>query len=203
MNKQGRINLSCFFIADEIYPSYREKEIRMNIKLTILALSYLGVIVAANWALTTFGMINIGFGLMAPAGVFFAGLSFGLRDALQESYGRLLTILLIFVGAGLSWFISPTFAIASGAAFLFGELADFAVYTPLREKQWATAVIASNIVGSIVDSILFLWLAFGTAALTWSGILGLTLGKFYMILPALFIVKYYRNQTNDLLRQPV
>lgn len=173
-----------------------------KLRLIILALSYLGVILAANWALETWGMISIGFGLMAPAGVFFAGLSFGLRDALQESHGRLLTIALIFVGAGLSWFISPAFAVASGTAFLFGELADFAVYTPLREKRWATAVIASNIVGSILDSVLFLWLAFGTAALTWSGIAGLTLGKFYMILPALFIVRYYRNQTNDLLYSP-
>jgi uncharacterized PurR-regulated membrane protein YhhQ (DUF165 family) len=174
-----------------------------NLKFILLALAYLGVILAANWALVTWGMISIGFGLMAPAGVFFAGLSFGLRDALQESHGRLSTITLIFIGAGLSWFISPTFALASGIAFLFGELADLAVYTPLRQKQWTTAVIASNIVGSIIDSILFLLLAFGTEELTWQGLAGLTLGKFYMIIPSIFIVKYYRNQTNDLLRQSV
>ena len=39
-----------------------------------------------------------------------------------------------------------------GTAFLLSELADFAVYTPLAERRWLTAVVASNIVGTIVDS---------------------------------------------------
>jgi uncharacterized PurR-regulated membrane protein YhhQ (DUF165 family) len=52
--------------------------------------------------------------------------------------------------------------IASGVAFLTSELADFAVYTPLRERHWLGAVTLSNTVGLTIDSALFLFLAFGS-----------------------------------------
>jgi uncharacterized PurR-regulated membrane protein YhhQ (DUF165 family) len=46
--------------------------------------------------------------------------------------------------------------VASAVAFLFSELADFVVYQPLRERRWLLAVFASNVVGLVIDSILFL-----------------------------------------------
>ena len=46
--------------------------------------------------------------------------------------------------------------------FLFSELADFAVYQPLRERRWLLAVAASNLVGLVIDSVLFLQIAFGS-----------------------------------------
>ena len=51
---------------------------------------------------------------------------------------------------------------ASAVAFGFSELADFAVYQPLRERRWLLAVFASNVVGLVIDSILFLQIAFGS-----------------------------------------
>lgn len=125
-------------------------------------LGFIATIAAANWALTTFGLVPVGFGLMAPAGVYFAGLGFTLRDLTQDHYGRGTTFLCIAVGAGLSALLSPTLALASGAAFLVSETADLLVYTPLRERHWLGAVAASNVVGLVVDSALFLWLAFGS-----------------------------------------
>jgi queuosine precursor transporter len=154
------------------------------VKATLLAIAFLGCVVGANWAVSTFGMVPVGFGMVGPAGLYFAGLSFGLRDALHEVAGRVWVLALIVAGAGLSWFIEPTFAVASGTAFLVAELADFAVYTPLRERNWKAAVIASNVVGSIVDSAIFLWLAFGSLA----HIEGQVWGKALMILPAMVIV---------------
>ena len=44
----------------------------------------------------------------------------------------------------------------------FSELADFAVYTPLRERHLTLATVLSGLVGSIVDSVIFLSLAFGS-----------------------------------------
>ena len=38
--------------------------------------AYIACIVGANWAVATFGPVPVGFGLVAPAGVFFAGLTF-------------------------------------------------------------------------------------------------------------------------------
>jgi uncharacterized PurR-regulated membrane protein YhhQ (DUF165 family) len=50
------------------------------------------------------------------------------------------------IGAGLSALVSPQFAVASGIAFLVSELADLAVYTPLRQRNWLAAVALSNTV---------------------------------------------------------
>lgn len=125
-------------------------------------LGYIGTIVAANWAIQTFGLVPVGFGLVAPAGVYFAGLAFTLRDLTQESLGRAWTIAAIILGAGCSALLSPSLALASGLAFLVSESADMVVYTPLRRRRWLCAVAASNTVGLVVDSALFLWLAFGS-----------------------------------------
>lgn len=123
---------------------------------------YILVIVLANWAIQQFGLVPVGFGLLAPAGVYFAGLAFTLRDLVQESLGRTWTVVAIVAGAAVSAVLSPQLALASGIAFLVSEFADFAVYTPLRRKHWLVAVGLSNTVGLVADSVLFLTLAFGS-----------------------------------------
>jgi uncharacterized PurR-regulated membrane protein YhhQ (DUF165 family)/NADPH-dependent 7-cyano-7-deazaguanine reductase QueF len=126
------------------------------------AATYLATIVAANWAINRYGAVPVWPGLAAPAGVYFAGAAFTLRDLTQEHLGRLATLAAIAAGAGLSYLIaSPRLAAASAAAFAASELADFAVYQPLRARRLLLAVLASNVVGSVVDSALFLALAFG------------------------------------------
>lgn len=123
---------------------------------------YILTIFGANWAIQTFGLVPVGFGLLAPAGVYFVGASFTLRDAVQEELGRRWTVAAIVIGAALSYLVSPQFALASGVTFLVSETTDFFVYTPLKERSWLAAVAASNIVGLLVDSALFLYLAFGS-----------------------------------------
>ncbi len=130
----------------------------------IWPLGFIATVVAANWLIATFHLVPVGFGLVAPAGVYAAGLAFTFRDLTQDRYGKRVTVACIIIGAALSWFISERFELASGAAFLVSEFADFAVYTPLRARGWLKAVIASNVVGLVVDSALFLWLAFGSIA---------------------------------------
>jgi hypothetical protein len=56
----------------------------------------------------------------------------------------------------------PPSTASSTVAFLLSDLADLAVYTPLQRRRLMLAVQASGVVGLIVDSIVFLWLAFGT-----------------------------------------
>jgi len=163
----------------------------------IAVLAFLATIPAANWALERYGFVSIGFGLMAPAGVYFAGLAFGLRDIAHELAGRRAVIGAIVAGAGLSWFIEPDFAVASGVAFLVSESADLAIYDPLRNRSWPAAVVASNTVGAAVDSVLFLSLAFSSTA----GWVDLTIGKLYMVAPVMLLMREVRRR--DLLRQPV
>jgi hypothetical protein len=68
-----------------------------------------------------------------------------------------------------------------------------AVYTPLRARQWTLAVVASNLAGAVLDSIIFLWLAFGWDAVGefW---FGQTLGKMYMALPAVLLMWAWRHR---------
>tara|TARA_Y100000310_G_C20624974_1_gene785352 strand:- start:1070 stop:1591 length:522 start_codon:yes stop_codon:yes gene_type:complete len=140
--------------------------------------AFLATIVGANWTLATFGIVPIGFGLAAPAGVFWAGLAFSARDALREHDGRLTVAVGIAVGCVLSFAIEDAqrFALASGVAFGLSEAADSLVYEPLRRSGRIRALACSNAVGLVVDSAVFLWLAFGSLAY----IDGQLVGKLYM-----------------------
>ncbi|UVF61161.1 membrane protein [Arthrobacter phage Aoka] len=126
----------------------------------VIAVGFLGCILAANVVTTHLGMVPVGFGLVATAGTYFAGLTFILRDALQDTAGKRWTIAVIALGAALSFLVAdPFIALASAAAFGLAELADLAIYTPLRKHGYLRAAIASNIAGAFVDTAVFLWIA--------------------------------------------
>lgn len=125
----------------------------------VTSLLFIGTIVAANIVTTRYGVVPIGFGLAATAGTYFVGLAFILRDAVQDLLGRWV-FAVIGAGAVLSFAVSsPTIALASVVAFLLSELADLAVYTALRDRGYLRASVASNVVGAVVDTAVFLTLA--------------------------------------------
>jgi hypothetical protein len=145
------------------------------------AILFVATVWLANWLLSTYGVVSIGFGLEAPAGVFAVGLAFTLRDIVHRTLGRNVVFLCILVGCALAYLVEAnaqipggyvTIAAASAAAFLFSELADLTVYTPLEQRSFLGAVAASNIVGTVVDSVLFLMLAFGSLAFLQGQIVG-------------------------------
>lgn len=162
---------------------------------------YAGAIVLSNysiahWGIPTFPggphLTPVGFGLLAPSGVWAAAVSFPARDVTQRLGGRWLGVLAILVGAVVSWQISdPHIAVASGVTYLCSETADFAVYTPLQRRWFVPAVFASGCVAIVVDSALFLHLAgiYSTPALE-----GLILGKFWVILAAVPVTWALRNR---------
>ena len=154
-------------------------------------IAYILTVPAANFAIEQWGTISVGFGLLAPAGVLFAGAAFTLRDLTQERYGRWVTVGAIGAGGLLSLLVSDPFvAVASSTAFLVSELADFLVYTPLRERGMLRAVAASNVVGVIVDSVLFLTIAFGSVAF----LPGLLLAKLYTVPPSVALLWLLRRR---------
>lgn len=130
------------------------------LRLASLIALFVGAVVGANYYTSTYGLVEFAPGVMATAGTALAGLTFALRDELQDAAGRRVVLALIVVGAALSYAVSDArLALASGLAFLLSELADFAVYTPLVKRGYMRAALASNIVGAIVDTWLFLTLA--------------------------------------------
>jgi uncharacterized PurR-regulated membrane protein YhhQ (DUF165 family) len=138
----------------------------------------------ANWLISHYGVVPVGFGLVAPAGVYAAGVAFTLRDVVDRTLGRWAVVGAIVVGGGLSYLVSPSFAFASAAAFLASELADLTVYAPLERRSFVGAVLLSNTVGLVVDSWLFLTLAFHSTAF----LQGQVVGKAWMTLAALPLV---------------
>jgi queuosine precursor transporter len=149
------------------------------------ATAFIGCVVLANWMTTQWPSMPVGFGVTATAGTLAAGACLALRDGLQDTGGRLAVLLAIVVGAVLSLATSnPRFAVASAVAFLVSELLDAIIYTPLRkrsevgDRRWAGAVTASNTVGTLADTAIFLGLAFGPGAIL-AGLGGQILGKAY------------------------
>jgi uncharacterized PurR-regulated membrane protein YhhQ (DUF165 family) len=127
---------------------------------------------------------------MAPSGVLVIGAALVLRDIVHERMGPVWTLGAIFAGAGLSaFFAPPALVIASAAAFLLSELADMLIYTPLRERRLMLAVFTSGVAGSVVDSAVFLWLAFGS--LTYMP--GQVVGKLWASLIAVVVLLVLRR----------
>jgi uncharacterized PurR-regulated membrane protein YhhQ (DUF165 family) len=160
--------------------------------------AFIACIPIANWMIGNIGttcvpsgpcLVAVAPGLMAPSGVIMIGLALVLRDLVQRRLGRAWSLGAIVVGAGLSASVAPpSLVLASAAAFFFSELADFLVYTPLQRRRFVTAVIAGSTVGLIVDSVIFLWLAFGSLQFLW----GQVIGKAWMVLASLPFIYWLR-----------
>lgn len=130
------------------------------------AVGLVATVVVANVVTSRFGLIPAGFGLLVPAGTYAAGLALGLRDAVHTLGGVRLVLAAIAVGALASALTADgRIALASALAFLVAELLDLGVYAPLRRRGWRRAVVASNAVGAVVDTVVFLAVSgFGLSA---------------------------------------
>jgi len=160
----------------------------------------------ANWLITHWGTVKYpdspwlipvwpaawtmsGQTIYAPSGVIAIGVAFTLRDLVQRRLGVEWTIIAILIAAALSAVLQPSLALASAVAVLLAEGLDLFVYTPLQRRNLVVAVVASNTVGVIVDSIVFLSLAFGSLAL----LKGQVIGKLWMTVIAMPIILALRS----------
>ncbi len=160
--------------------------------------AFIACVPTANWMVGNIGttcvpngpcLIPVAPSLMAPSGVLMIGLAFVLRDLVQRRLGRTWSLGALVVGVGLSAAVAPpSLVLASAIAFFVSELADFLVYTPLQRRRFVTAVIAGSTVGLMIDSVIFLWLAFGSLEFFW----GQVIGKAWMVLVSLPFIYWLR-----------
>ncbi len=177
---------------------------RKAVEGSIFVVLFCLTIPAANWMIGHVGtvcvvdgpcVLPVAPGIMAPSGVLMIGAALVLRDLVQRRLGAGFGIAAILVGAAISAALAPrALVIASAAAFLLSEFADFAVYTPLARRRLVLAVLASSLVGLVVDSIVFLWLAFGSLEF----LEGQIIGKTWMVLLALPLIAYMRRRDDRL-----
>lgn len=145
--------------------------IKNGLKFALIG-GYVATIPIANWMIGNIGtfcvpngpcLIPVGFGMTAPSGVLMVGLALVLRDFVQEHFGKKWAFAAIAVGAVLSYLLAdPFIAFASFVAFFSSELLDFLVYSKIRERGKPMAIAVSGMFGAAADSVLFLYLAFGS-----------------------------------------
>jgi uncharacterized PurR-regulated membrane protein YhhQ (DUF165 family) len=177
---------------------------RQKVEGSLFLAGFILCVPAANWMIGNLGtvcppgnpcLIPVAPGIMAPSGVVMIGLALVLRDLVQRRLGVGFAALGILVGAAISvFFAPPALVIASAVAFLFSEIADLAVFTPLQKRGLVLAVLISSIVGLVIDSLLFLWLAFGS----FEFLNGQIIGKAWMVLFALPFVHLIRQRDKAL-----
>jgi uncharacterized PurR-regulated membrane protein YhhQ (DUF165 family) len=120
-------------------------------------------VLAARWIIPLF------FGLAVPAGVFAVAPTFSLRDGIHERWGRKGAYILILVASLMSWGLAiltgsevlARVTLASVLSFIINESLDTEIYQALRNHSKLAAILGSNAVSSLVDSVLFIWIAFG------------------------------------------
>lgn len=165
----------------------------------LAALGFILTVPFGNWMVVNVGLvcqpggpclIPVWPGVMSPSAVLVAGLALVLRDAVHEILGGRWAVACIAAGSVLSAvFSEPSLVLASAGAFLFAETADFLVYSPLRHRSLGWAVVLSGLAGSIVDSAIFLTMAFGSLEF----LFGQVLGKFWMSLLGGAVLMAYRR----------
>jgi queuosine precursor transporter len=144
----------------------------------------LASVYAANYLVQHVGIVQVWpTHLYAPAGVYMAGCAFLFRDTVQRLASVRLALLGIACGALLSLLVSPTLAGASAAAFTVSEVTGLAVLA-LLGRRLLPAVAAAQLAAALVDSFVFLWLAFGSVAF-WQG---QTVGKLSVLALAFPVV---------------
>lgn len=126
--------------------------------------------------------IPIAPGLFATSGSLPIGAAFVLRNFVQRRFGMLISACTVMMGAALAGYLAPpSLVVASGVAMLIAGFIDLAVYTALSRWHFVYAMAISCAVSAVVDSMVFLWLAFGSLDL----VAGQSLAKIFVVLAAL------------------
>lgn len=134
----------------------------------IYALIMAAVVVASNF-LVQFPVTGTFWGValadLLTWGAFIYPVAFLVTDLANRQFGpaiaRRIVLVGFIVGVTLSFLASaPRIAIASGTAYLIGQLLDISVFNQLRRQTWWRAPLAGSLLGSALDTLLFFSLAF-------------------------------------------
>ncbi len=144
---------------------------RRSIDLFLLLLAMVIVVVSSNilvqYPVTgTLGAIQLAD--ILTWGAFTYPFAFLVTDLANRSFGPTIARRIVLAGFAIAvvlsiYFATPRLAIASGTAFLVGQLLDVTVFNRLRNGVWWAAPWVASVLGSIVDTAIFFSLAFAPA----------------------------------------
>ena len=110
-------------------------------------------------------------------GAFSYPLVFLVSDLSNRALGPQVARRIAWVGFALAVVVSLLLApwrvaLASGAAFLFSQLMDVAVFNRWRRQSWWKAPLIGSLVASVVDTAVFFFLAFAGSDMDWLRLAG-------------------------------
>jgi hypothetical protein len=138
-------------------------------RYTLIYVLLMTLVVVASNVLVQFPVQATLYGInladLLTYGAFTYPVAFLITDLTNRQFGprfaRIVVIAGFVVGIGISWYLStPRIAIASGSAFLFGQLLDISVFNKLRRQAWWRAPLIASIVGTLLDTLMFFSFAF-------------------------------------------
>lgn len=164
----------------------------------IFYILFLAMIPAANYTLLHIGVtcpadrpciIPVWFYpvIYAPSGVLFAGLALVLRDILQRLAGLSLSLIAVICGTIISYlYVDANLAIAGCSAYFLSEITDTCIYTYLQKYSLILAIFISACAGLMVDSLVFLHIAFDS----YQFLPGQIIGKLWMVVLSIPVIKF-------------
>lgn len=143
----------------------------MDRSLSTLALpiAAMTLVVVASNILVQFPFQPFGLGDYLTWGAFTYPVSFLVTDLTNRRYGPRLARGVVAAGFVIAvalsvWLATPRIALASGTAYLVGQLLDISVFNRLRRETWWHAPLAGSLIGSALDTALFFSIAFAGVA---------------------------------------
>lgn len=141
----------------------------LTTRYTLLYIALMTLVVVASNFLVQFPVnaevAGINLADILTWGAFSYPVAFLITDLTNRQFGPQVARKVVFagfvVGIGLSFFTSvPRIAIASGSAYLAGQLLDIAVFNRLRRQTWWRAPLVGSLIGSALDTAIFFSFAF-------------------------------------------
>ena len=128
----------------------------------------MSIVVVASNILVQYPFDHFGMKDFLTWGAFTYPIAFLVNDLTNRRYGKSAARRVVFSGFLLAVILSvylatPRIAIASGTAFLAGQLLDIQVFDRLRRLEWWKAPFMATVFGSIVDTVIFFSLAFAAS----------------------------------------
>jgi uncharacterized PurR-regulated membrane protein YhhQ (DUF165 family) len=132
-------------------------------------------------------LFGIALGDLLTYGAFTYPVAFLITDLTNRQFGprmaRRVVVAGFLVAVVISFALStPRIAIASGSAFLAGQLLDISIFNRLRRQTWWRAPLIASLIGSVLDTMIFFSFAFApffsifgpndTFAIEWAPVLG-------------------------------
>lgn len=158
--------------------------------ISIYAALMTAVVVASNFLVQfplSGSFLGVQLGDLLTWGAFTYPFAFLVTDLTNRQFGPSAARRVVFIGFVVGvilsfWTSVPRIAVASGTAFLIGQLLDISVFNRLRRQTWWQAPLAGSLLGSMIDTALFFSLAFAATfafigpndgfAIEWAPILG-------------------------------